>query len=398
MIPIKPASRVDGVKYAIRDVVLWVAEAKKKGKNILSLNIGDPSPYDFIVPQQMKDAVTKAMADGNNGYSPSEGTAEAVQAIRDEATNYYGIKNIQNIFISNGGSEAIEIALTALLEDGDNVLVPAPGYPLYTAVIGKLRCEENFYYLDENDNWEPDIDDIVSKVNDRTRAIVIINPNNPTGSVYSKAKLLALVEVAKAHNLPIFADEIYSKLLIDDGLEHHSLASLAPDHPVVTFNGLSKNYMAPGWRIGWAVYSGPEELMRDYVEASNKLIRARLCANHPEQYAIKPALEGPQDHIDDAIIKLRKRRDITHERMNNIPNLSCVKPQGAFYAFPKINLDIKDADFVRGLLMETGVLTVHGAGFGQLPGTSHFRVVFLPDMDTLMKSYDLIEKFMRKNY
>ena len=398
MNPIKPASRVEGVKYAIRDVVLWVQEARAAGRDILSLNIGDPAPYDFPVPAHICDAVDNAMRTSRNGYSPSDGIPEAVEAIRNEAENLYGIKNIQNLFTSTGGSEAIDLCLSALLEPGDNLLVPAPGYPLYTAVIGRLKAEENFYYPDEDNGWQPDVDDIVSKINDRTRGIVIINPNNPTGSVYSRETLAKLVEVAKAHNLVIFADEIYSKLILDDETPHVSVASIDSEVPVVTFNGLSKNYVAPGWRMGWAIFSGPEEIIGDYCNAVNRLVRSRLCANHPMQYAIKAALEGPDTHIVDAKEKLRERRDLTYKRMNEIKHLSCVKPLGAFYAFPRINMDISDADWVRKLLMETGVLCVHGEGFGQVPGSHHFRIVFLPDMDTLRKGYDKIEEFMEKHF
>lgn len=396
--PITPSSRVDGVKYAIRDVVLWVEEAKKAGKQILPLNIGDPCPFDFDTPDHIKAAACKAMGEGFNGYSASHGIPEAVDAITTEARELYGISGARNVFVSTGGSEAIDICLTALLEEGDNVLVPAPGYPLYTAVIGKLRCKENFYYLDEEDGWQPNIDDIVSKIDSRTRAIVIINPNNPTGSVNTEEKLRQVIEVAREHDLVILADEIYSKLIIDEEVPHVPIASLDEEAPIVTFNGLSKNYMSPGWRIGWAFFSGAEELMSDYAEACNKLVRARLCANHPLQHAIKPALEGPQDHLAEAIVKLRERRDLTWKRMNEIKNISCVKPLGAFYAFPRLHIDRSDAEWVRGLLMDTGVLTVHGAGFGQVEGTAHFRIVFLPEMDKLQKAYDKIEQYMEKHF
>ena len=229
MKPIVPSTRVDGVKYAIRDVVLWVSEARAAGREILPLNIGDPCPFDFDVPSHLKDAVCKAMAEGYNGYSGSHGIDEAVDAIRAEAESLYGINTIRNIFVSTGGSEAIDICLTALLEPGDNVLVPAPGYPLYTAVIGKLRAEENFYYLDENDGWQPNIDDIVSRINDRTRAIVLINPNNPTGSVNTREKLLELAEVAREHNLLVLADGTI-------GLLDYGLCKALPDGFALTQN------------------------------------------------------------------------------------------------------------------------------------------------------------------
>jgi alanine-synthesizing transaminase len=397
MKPVRPSSKVDGVRYAIRDVVLWLKEARELGREILPLNIGDPCPFDFDTPEHLKQAVYRAMKDGWNGYAPSHGIEEAVEAIQREAEEYYNIRTVRNVFVSTGGSEAIDICLTALLEPGDNVLVPAPGYPLYTAVLGKLQAVQNFYYLDEDDSWQPNIDDIVSRIDNRTRAIVIINPNNPTGAVNTKEKLLQIAEVAREHNLLVLADEIYSKLILDD-LPHHPIAALAPDLPVVTFNGLSKNYMAPGWRLGWAIFSGEPELMDEYSRACDKLVRARLCANHPEMFAIKAALEGPHDHIDEAVVKLRERRDLTWRRMNEIPNISCVKPLGAFYAFPRLHIDGSDADWVRGVLMETGVLTVHGAGFGEVEGTAHFRIVFLPQMEALERAYDKIEQYMLKHY
>jgi alanine-synthesizing transaminase len=397
MRPIKPASRVDGVRYAIRDIVLLSDKVKKSGKQILSLNIGDPCQFDFDVPEHMKTATLEAMRKGLNGYSPASGIPEAVEAIRKEAVEVYGIKTIRNIFVSTGGSEAIDLCLTALLEPGDNVLIPAPGYPLYSAILAKLQAGENYYYLDEEDGWQPNIDDIVSRIDGRTRAIVIINPNNPTGSVCTREKLEQLIEVARAHNLLVLMDEIYSKLILDN-LPHHSLAAIDSELPVVTFNGLSKNYLAPGWRIGWAVFSGAAELIDNYAENVNKLVRARLCANHPEQYAIKPALEGGDAHLIYAVRKLRERRDLTFKRLNEIKHISCVKPLGAFYAFPRLHIEDSDEEWVKGMLFETGVLVVHGSGFGEKEGTRHFRVVFLPDLKTLGSAYDKMEQYMEKHY
>ena len=359
MEPIKPASRVDGVRYAIRDIVLLSDQVKKTGKEILPLNIGDPCQFDFDVPEHVKQAAWEAMRRGANGYSPAAGIPEAVEAITREAENLFGIRSIRNVFVSTGGSEAIDLCLTGLLEPGDDVLIPAPGYPLYSAILNKLQARENFYYLDEEDGWQPDVDDIVGRITERTRAIVLINPNNPTGSVCTREKLASLAEVAREHNLLVFSDEIYSKLILDD-LPHYPIAAIDPDLPVVTFGGLSKNYMAPGWRIGWAIISGAEELVDAYCENVNKLVRARLCANHPEQYAIKPALEGEHGHLKEAIEKLRRRRDTTFDRLNAMKNISCVKPLGAFYAFPRLHIEDTDEEWVKGLLFETGVLVVHG--------------------------------------
>ncbi len=391
-----PSQRTTNITYAIRDVVVAANELKAQGKKILHLNIGDPNIFDFDTPQHMKDAVVKAMKDGYNGYSPANGIPEAVEAIRNEAERK-GIKNIQEIFVATGASEAIELCLTGLLDSRDNVLLPAPGYPLYSAVTAKLETEGRPYYLNEDNEWQVDADALEDAIDENTKGIVLINPNNPTGGLYTKETLLKVIELARKHNLVIFSDEIYDKLTYD-GAEHISTASLTDDVPVVTFNGVSKSYISPGWRLGWAVMSGPKEKMGDYIDAVMKMVRARLCANHPEQFAIKPALEGPQDHIAETMKKMTERRDLTFKRLNEIKHLSCVKPKGAFYAFPKINLDIDDKDFVLKLLNENQVLTVFGSGFGQVEGTAHFRVVFLPPMDVLEESYNQLEAFMEKHY
>ena len=386
---ITPARRTENVTYAVRDIVVLAKKTAATGKEMMWLNIGDPLKYDFATPQHMIDAVSKAMSEGFNGYSNSSGIDEALGAIRKRAESQ-GIKNIQDVVITNGGSEAIEICLTSILNPGDNILTPLPGYPLYEAIINKLEGEEIGYTLDEENDWQPNVADMEAKINDRTKGIVLINPNNPTGSVCSRETLMQIVELARKHNLVIYSDEIYDKLLFDDA-EHISIASLADDICFVTFNGISKNYMAPGWRIGWAIMSGPKELCEDYVEAVNKFTRARLCSNHPMQFAIAPALDGPQDHIKEAIVKLEKRRDICVNKLNAIDGISCVAPKGAFYAFPKIERDVDDKKWVEGLIEETGVVTVHGSGFG-VPG--YFRIVLLPDESTLEKACNAIAKYM----
>jgi len=393
---IMPSKRTENITYAIRDVVIAANKLQAQGKQILNLNIGDPNIFDFDTPEHMKEAVIKAMKDGHNGYSPANGTKEAIQAIKDEAERK-GIKNIQEIFVSTGASEAIELCITGLLDTGDNILIPSPGYPLYSAVTAKLETIGRSYYLSEENDWQIDIEALESRITERTRGIIVINPNNPTGGLYTKETLLQVIELARKHSLVIFSDEIYDKLTFD-GAKHISTASLADDVPIVTLNGISKSYVAPGWRLGWAIMSGPKEIIGDYIEGVMKMVRARLCANHPEQYAIKPALEGPQDHIPINIAKMQERRDLTFKRLNEIKHLSCVKPRGAFYAFPKINLDIDDREFTMKLLEETQVLVVFGSGFGQKPGTAHFRVVFLPQMDILAKSYDKLEEFINKYY
>jgi alanine-synthesizing transaminase len=394
---ITPCTRLENVRYAIRDLACIADEVAQQGHKILPLNIGDPLNFDFQTPPHLIEAVYKAMRDGKNGYAPSTGIREAVTAIRNEAERK-GISNIQDAFVTSGVSETVDICLTALLNPGENILTPSPDYPLYSAVLAKLGLELNTYDLNEEDGWQPDLDDVRRKITSRTRGIVLINPNNPTGAVCSRRMLQQVAELARLHNLVIFADEIYDKLLLDDHDKHLSIAAIAPDVPVVTFGGLSKNYLAPGWRIGWGVVSGETGSIRAYVEAINRLLRARLCANHPEQYAIKPALEGPQDHLGPVLAKLRSRRDLTVKWCNSTPRVSCVSPRGAFYAFPRIDIPEGDDVFVKELIVQKHVMVVHGSGFGQKPGTKHFRIVFLPDERTLETAYKAIGDLLRERY
>jgi len=391
---ITPAKRTKNITYAVRDIVVLANEVAKSGKEMLYLNIGDPNIYDFEPPKHLVEATYKAMLENKNGYAPSSGIIEAVDAIEREAERK-GITNVQDIFVTTGASEAIDICLTALVNEGENVLTPTPGYPLYTAIESKLEMISNPYYLDEENGWLPDINDMKSKINEKTKAIILINPNNPTGSLYTQESLLQIIDLALENDLVIFADEIYDKLLFD-GKEHVSIASLNKDVSCITFGGLSKNYMVPGFRIGWGIVSGRKEVLADYIEAMNKILRARLSANHPEQYGIKPSLEGEQSNLFDAKEKLTLRRDMTVEMLNAIPGISCVKPEGAFYAFPQLHMNQPDNHFVAELIKETGVVVVPGSGFGQIPGTQHFRVVFLPNEQILEKAYNAIGDFYQK--
>ena len=393
---IKPAARVENIRYAIREVVGIANEVKATGKEMTFLNIGDPNIFDFAPPSHMIDAVCKAMRNNYNGYSPSPGIAEARESIRRQAERN-GIRDVHDIIVTHGASEAIELALTALLEKGENVLLPQPGYPLYSSILAKLDAEVNPYYLNEEDDWNLDIADIESRINDKTRGIVVINPNNPTGAVYPKETLLEIIELTRKYNLVLFSDEIYDKLLFDNG-SYTSMGSLCNDVPIVTFNGLSKSYIVPGFRIGWGIFSGPIDIMKDYTEAVNKMARARLSASHPAQFAINAALEGPQDHIKEMLKELTIRRDMTVSMLNDIEEFDCKVPKGAFYAFPTLNIPDKDEDFVKDLIRETGVVTVHGSGFGQKPGTQHIRIVFLPNEALLERAYEQIRTFVKKRY
>jgi len=390
------AQRLENVRYAIRDLACVADEVAKKGHKILPLNIGDPLNFDFQTPAHLIEAVYKAMKDGKNGYAPSPGIKEALAAIRAEAERK-GITSVQDVFVTSGVSETVDICLSALLNPGDNLLTPSPDYPLYSAVLAKLGIELNTYSLNEDDGWQPDLIDVHKKIGPRTRGIVLINPNNPTGAVCSRRVLEAIAELARRNNLIIFADEIYDKLILDDD-PHISLASVAPDVPIVTFGGLSKNYLAPGWRIGWGMVSGDAAAVKPYVEGIGRLLRSRLCANHPEQYAIKAALEGPQDHLKEVAGKLRARRDLTVKWCGSTPRVSCVSPKGAFYAFPRLDIPEGDDVFVKELLVQKYVLVVNGSGFGQKKGTKHFRIVFLPDEQTLITAYAGIASFMKARY
>jgi len=393
---ITAASRLDNVRYPIRDLACLADEVALQGHKILPLNIGDPITFDFATPSHLIDAVHKAMRDGKNGYAPSSGIKLALEAIRREAARK-GITTVQDVFVTTGVSESVEICLSALVNPGENVLTPSPDYPLYSAVLAKLGIGLNTYDLNEQDGWQPELDDIKVKITPRTRAIVLINPNNPTGSVCSRRMLEQVADLARQHNLVIFADEIYDKLILDDD-QHVAMAAVAPDVPVVTFGGLSKNYLAPGWRIGWGIVSGDAAAVKPYVEGIGRLLRSRLCANHPEQYAIPAALDGPQDHLTEVIRKMRSRRDLTVKWCNSTPRVSCVSPRGAFYAYPSIDIPEGDDVFVRELLMQKYVLVVHGSGFGQRPGTKHFRIVFLPDEQILTKAYGAIADFIKERY
>lgn len=385
-----PAHRTNAIAYAIRDIVVLAEQIARTGKKMLYLNIGDPNPYGHRTPQHIIEAVYKAMNENKNGYAPSSGIPQAIESIRRDAQRK-GITNIHDIFVTTGASEAIEICLTALLNPGENVLIPEPGYPLYSAIQSKLELVGNTYYLDESNGWQPDIEDINRKINSKTRAIVLINPNNPTGSVFSKENLLQIVDLALKHKLVVFADEIYDKLLFDDA-QHISIASLSEELPCVTFSGLSKNFIAPGFRIGWGIVSGPKKILSEYINAINKILRARLCANHPIQYAIPFALDGDQNHLVELNQKLRNRSKLVEEKISKINGINLVKPKGAFYAFPSIEVD-DDKVFAIELMRETGVVVVPGDGFGQKPGTHHFRIVILPSEEILSEAFDLIAGF-----
>ena len=393
-----PAKRTLNIRHATRDVVPIAQEVERGGKKVLYLNIGDPMVYDYRTPGHMWNAVfeNKKKAEG---YTDALGTIGARKAVAEYAKRM-GAPNVthDDVMTFNGGSEAIFFAMQALFNQGDNCLIPNPSYSIFTGELAFLEAGANEYFLDEENGWRPDVEHIESQINEKTRAIVVINPNNPTGAVYSKSSLQKVIDVAGSNDLLVFADETYDQLLFDDE-KFVPMASIANDVPVISLGSISKNYLAPGFRGGWLYRHDPLGLLSDYFEAVKKFSRLRLSTVAPVQFAMEAALNGPQEHVKETVAKLQKRRDFTYKRLNEIEGISCVKPRGAFYAFPRINFPIQsDREFVISLLKETGVLVVYGEGFGQKEGTHHFRVVFLPPEQTLSEAYEKIEGFIRKNY
>ncbi len=400
MQPIRPAERTKDVTYAIRDLAVAAGELKRQGvSDILYLNIGDPNVYDFVTPAHMIDAVDKAMRENKNGYVDSLGIAEAREALEKEYRGRGVRADRERILVTAGVSEGLELALASLVNPGENFLTPSPGYPLYTAILNKLGVKPRLYMTREEDDWQPDLQDIKTKIDKNTRGILINNPNNPTGAVYPDKTLLEILDMAREKNLLTFADEIYNKILFNGG-KHTPIASLAGETPLLTFGGLSKNYLVPGWRIGWMAFTGQEKAIGDYREAVYRLARARLCAPGPFQYAIKPALEGPQDHIMTMNAKLQRRSDLVVERLNAMKGVHVTKPKGAFYVFPGIDAPISDdKGFVLDALSKEHVLVVHGTGFDwPQDEKTHIRIVTLPKEEILEGAMGRLEKRMQELY
>jgi len=389
--------RVQNLEYAIRDVVGHARQLEKKGKNVIYLNIGDPLQFDFKTPEHIKEALIKAVNEDFNGYSPSEGLPELREAICEKEKNVAGIDVLpENIIVSNGVSEGIQMVLGALVDNGDNVLVPGPAYPPYISYTEFFGGKAVQYRTSEENGWQPDLDDVRAKVNDTTKAIVIINPNNPCGALYDRKTVKAMVDLAGEHNIPLISDEIYDQIAYETPV---STAEVAKDVPVIGLNGFSKVYLMTGWRLGYAYFTGKDEkTLEELREHVTKEARIRLSANTPVQKAAVEALRGPQDHIARTVKKLQKRRDYSHKRLNEIDGISCAKPKGAFYFFPKVDgigsRWTNDMTFVSDLLENTGLVFVHGSGFGSAYGSRHFRGVFLPPIETLENTFNRLENFM----
>jgi aspartate/methionine/tyrosine aminotransferase len=389
---LKVSKKVAGVEYAIRDVVSSAIELEKQGKHIDYLNIGDPVQYGFQPPDNVKDALIKAIKQGENYYAPSEGLLE----LRKEIAKKENIKGLsvgaEDILVTNGISEGLDMVISSIVEEGDEVLLPGPYYPPYASYV-RLRGGTPVEFAVDLKNSTPDIDDIRSKITSKTVAICLISPNNPTGVVFNEKALKQVVDIANEHNLYIICDEIYDQIVFDE--KFVGIGKVAGDSPVILLNGFSKVHLMTGWRIGYIAFNNSPQLesIREHLP---KLARVRICSNYPVQYAAIESLRGPQEYISYFVSELKKRRDLVIKRLNSMPGLSCSNPKGAFYAFPKIEHNKYDSDkeFVMELLKSKGVLTVHGSGFGTKYGSGHFRLVFLPDLEILDTALDKIEEFV----
>ncbi len=396
---VEKSHKLDNVCYDIRGPVLKQAKRlEDEGQRVLKLNIGNPAPFGFEAPEEIVMDVIQNLPK-SQGYCDSKGLFSARKAVMQ----YYqqlGMRNtdIEDIYIGNGVSELIVMSMQALLNNGDELLVPAPDYPLWTAAVTLSGGLPVHYLCDDQANWFPDINDIKSKITAKTKGIVLINPNNPTGAVYSRALLEEIIEVARQHKLIIFADEIYSKIIYDDA-EHIPLCTLADDLLMVTFNGLSKAYRICGFRVGWMLISGAKHRATDYISGLEMLASMRLCANVPMQHAIQTALGGYQS-INELLVpggRLYDQREVAWKALNDIPGISCTKPAGAMYLFPKLDskkFNIKDdQQFALDLLMQEKILVVQGTGFNW-PTPDHFRIVFLPQTQVLEEAIYKLGNFL----
>jgi alanine-synthesizing transaminase len=399
--PLKKSAKLANVLYDIRGPIMDAAkQMEEEGQKIIKLNIGNLAVFGFDAPEEVQQDMIRNLP-ASAGYSDSKGIFAARKAVMHE-TQKQGIAGVtlDDIYLGNGASELIAMATNALLNDGDELLLPAPDYPLWTAVASLSGGRPVHYVCDEDNGWMPSLDDIRAKITPRTRGIVVINPNNPTGALYSDDLLKGIVAIAREHGLVIFADEVYDKVLYD-GVRHTAIASLSKDVLTLTFNSLSKSYRSCGYRAGWLVVSGDKKMARDYIEGLNMLSNMRLCANVPGQWAIQTALGGYQS-INDLVApggRLRRQRDLAYELITAIPGVSCVKPSAALYMFPKLDPKIypieDDRQFFLELLKETKVMLVQGTGFNW-PTPDHFRIVFLPHEEDLREAVNRIAGFLER--
>jgi aspartate/methionine/tyrosine aminotransferase len=389
---LKVSKKVAGVEYAIRDIVLAARKVEQTGMDIDYLNIGDPVQFGFQPPNNVKQALIDAINKGENFYSSSEGLLELRQEIAKKENNKGLSIGADDILVTNGVSEGLDMVISSIVEDGDEVLLPGPYYPPYASYV-RLHGGIPVEFAVDLDNSTPDIDDIKSKITSKTVAICLISPNNPTGVVFNEKSLKELVDVANQNNLYIICDEIYDQIIFDE--KFVGIGKVAGDSPVIILNGFSKVHLMSGWRIGYIAFNQSSKLdaLRENLP---KLARVRIATSLPVQHAALESLRGPQDYINTFVSEIKKRRDLVVKRLNEIPGLSCPTPKGAFYAFPKIENNIfrTDKEFVTKLLEEKGVLTVHGSGFGEQYGSGHFRLVYLPSLQVLDSAMNKIEKFV----
>ena len=395
----KVSKRTRTIEYAIRDIIGFAKNLEKQDKKILYLNIGDPVKYDFDTPAYIKKALCDAVNSGANWYAASEGERDLREAIceKEEKVNNIDIAP-EDVVVTAGVSEAIQMVMAAIVENGDEVMMPGPIYPPYMSYTLFYEGKPVFYRTVEAEGWRPDIDDIRKKISKKTRAIVIINPNNPAGALYDEKTVKEILDIAAEHGLLVLSDEIYDRIVYEK--KFVSTSYIAKDIPVVGLNGFSKAYLMTGWRLGYLYFHDPTGQLKELKECVQKETRIRLCSTTPVQKAGITALRGPQDHIKEMVDQLRQRRDYTVKRLCEMKGISCTKPEGAFYVFPRIEkIGSKwknDMEFVLDVLNNAGVLLVPGSGFGEAYGSGHVRIVFCADTDTLEKSMDNLEEFMKK--
>jgi len=388
------AHRVSTFSYAIRNIVAEAQRVEAAGTRVRYLNVGDPNAFGFKTPPHLIAAVERAMRDGHNGYGPSAGISAAREAVATELTAHGFPISADRALITAGTSEAIELVLSALVDSGGEVLVPMPTYPLYTAVLAKIDARAKFYRTDPSQGWQPDLDHLKSLITPATRALVVIDPNNPTGATYPTSTRRELLELAERHNLVVLADEVYGDLGYDGPID--PIGKLDPDAPIITFSSMSKAYLAPGWRTGW-MGVGRTPRLDAALAAIKKMADGRLCGTVPMQFAVADALLGDRSHQPIFRAELKKRAEVTARSLNAMPGVTCVAPIAGFYVMPQVTLPTgrTDEDYVLGLLRATGVLCVYGSGFGMPKDGGFLRIVFLASPDELQEIYRLMGDFTR---
>ena len=392
---IAPSRRTANFHYAIRHLVHAAERVERTGREVVYLNIGDPQAYGFRPPAHMVETVARALRDEFTGYSHSAGLLEAREAVAAYATALGAQTTPSQVLITSGASEAADLVLTALVEEGDEVLLPAPGYPLYDAILNKLGAVPRYYNLDPARGWQFTPEELAQSVGERTRAVVLINPSNPTGAIVPSETIRGVLELAARHNLLVITDEVYRELSFHERPAAASVLAEGTGVPVITLESLSKTHLVPGWRVGWMRYTN-EEKMRELTGAINRLASGRLCSPTPTQYGVRPALEGDKSFLDEFLREIKRRRDFVLAAVRRIEGLSCEAPAAAFYAMIHAEDPLRrdDESFVLDLLEETGVLVVHGSGFGTDPAGGFFRLVYLADESTLAHVFDELGRFL----